>query len=365
MKVRCPRNQLHDALSLVAHAASGRTSLPILSHLYIEAQEDSVKLIGSDLEQWVEFSVPAMVEEPGKITVPAKLITELIGSLQSEEVDMEQGEKGTLWVRARGAEYRFVGLPPEEYPSVPELENPSEFQLPASLFMEMVDSVEFAVSQEEARATLTGLKMEYESGTLKLVATDTHRLAVSEAKVELGSGSADVSAIVPLKAIQLVQRLPSQESFTLNLSDHRAAFAGANARITTQLIEGQYPNYQRVIPAQYTRLWKVMTAELKMALKRASLVARENGNKVVLRTEGEKLHITARGEGVGEASESVELVREGDDLEIAFNVRYLLDMLDVIKEEGISVELTESLRPALFKPVEKQDYLCVIMPMAL
>lgn len=367
MKVRSPRNLLDEALGLVSHAVSGKPALPVLSHLYIEAQGGSVRLVGSDLEQWVEYTVPAIVEEAGKATVPAKLFSDLIGSLESEEVDLESAERSTMWVKAGGSEYRLVGLPPDDYPTIPELENPSQFTLPATQFMDLVKSVEFAVSKEEVRATLTGIKMEYEGGTLRLVATDTHRLAVRWVNIQLGSSenAGDVAAIVPLKAIQLVQRLPVEEQYELHLSTKRAAFVGANARVVTQLIEGQYPNYQRVIPTEYTRQWVLMTSEFKKALKRAYLVARENANKVILHTSGEKLIITARGEGVGEAQESVEVSSEGDDIEIAFNAKYLLDFLNVVKDEVIAIELTEPLRLALFKPIEQAGYQYLISPMAI
>jgi DNA polymerase-3 subunit beta len=226
----------------------------------------------------------------------------------------------------------------------------------------MVESVEFAVAREEVRPTLTGIRMEYDGTNLRLVSTDTHRLAVRDA--EIGGGGEPASAIVPLKAIHLLQKLPASENFTLQLGAHRAAFLGENASLVTQLIEGQYPNYQRVIPQEYTRRWVLMVEEFRDALRRAYLIAKSNANKVYLRTEGEKLVITAQGDA-GEAKEAVDLVREGDDLEIAFNAKYLLDVLDVLESEGVAVELTEALRPAVFKPADRTDYLCVIMPMAL
>jgi DNA polymerase-3 subunit beta len=176
---------------------------------------------------------------------------------------------------------------------------------------------------------------------------------------------------VPLKAIQLVRKIPAGETITLRLGQHRAAFLGENAAVYTQLIEGQYLNYQRVIPQEYTRRWLLMVKEFRDALRRAHLIAKNNSadghktytSKVYLRTEGEKLVITAQGYA-GEAEETIELAREGDDLEIAFNARYLLDVLDVIKSESVVMELTEALRPAVVKPAELDDYLCVIMPMS-
>ncbi len=363
MKLSCERNHLNEALSVVVGAAASRSSLPILSNLYLEAGEDTLRLVGSDLEQWVECRIPAMVAEPGKTTVSARLLSELVSSLGGDTVAMEAGERHQLHLTCGESRYQLAGLPADEYPPIPEIEGATELVLPARTFLEMVDSVEFAVSKEEARPTLTGIRMEFDGKHLRLVATDTHRLAVRDADLENAVGE-PASAIVPLKAIQLLQKLPHGETITMRLGEHRAAFLGENASVFTQLIEGQYPNYQRVIPQEASRRWVLMVSEFKNAVRRASLVARHNGNKLYFKTDGEKLLITAQGD-VGTANERVDLVREGDDLEVAFNAKYVLDLLDVVQSEGVSIELTESLRPAVFKPADRSDYLCVIMPMAL
>ena len=370
MKVQFNRKQFDDALRVVAGAAATRASLPILTHVYIEAQSDTVRLVGSDLEQWVECRIPAMVGEDGATTLPARLLTDLVGSLGGEDIHIESGERYQAILTSGDSRYQLMGLPAEEYPPIPDIESPSELALPAKHFLEMVGSVEFAVSKEEARQALTGIRMEFEGDTLRLVATDTHRLAVRTARIDSGAGE-PTAAIVPLKAIQLVQKIPAGETITLQLGQHRAAFLGENAAVYTQLIEGQYPNYQRVIPQEYTRRWLVMVKEFRNALRRAHLIAKNNTNmgqktyasKVYLRTEDDRLVIAAQG-GFGEAKEVIGLVREGDDLEIAFNARYLLDVLDVVKSESVVMELTEAQRPAVVKTAELDEYLCVIMPMA-
>jgi DNA polymerase-3 subunit beta len=369
MKLQCNRKQLDDALGVVAQAAASRSTLPILSHLYLEALDDSLRLIGSDMEQWVECRIPAIVGETGATTVSAKLLSDLVGSLSTEEVNLETGERHQLILQAGESRYQLVGLPADQYPPIPELESNTQLSVPASLLREMVESVEFAVAPKEWHTTLTGVLLEYDGTNLRLVSTDTHRLAVRDAAI--GGGGEPASAIVPLKAIHLLQKLPASENFTLQLGAHRAAFLGENASLVTQLIEGQYPNYQRVIPQEYTRRWVLMVEEFRDALRRAYLIAKNNAqishtyaSKVYLRTEGEKLVITAQGVA-GEAKEAVKLVREGDDLEIAFNAKYLLDVLDVLESEEVAVELTEALRPAVFKPADRTDYLCVIMPMSL
>jgi DNA polymerase-3 subunit beta len=370
MKLQCDRKQFDDALGVVASAASARASLPILSHVYIEAQSDTVRLVGSDLEQWVECRIPALVGEDGATTLPARLLTELVGSLSSEDIYIESGERHQVVLTSGDSRYQLMGLPAEEYPPIPDIKSPSELALPAKHFLEMVGSVEFAVAPKGLNAALTGIRMEFEGDTLRLAATDTHRLAVRTARIDSGAGE-PTAAIVPLKAIQLVQKIPAGETITLQLGQHRAAFLGENAAVYTQLIEGQYPNYQRVIPQEYTRRWVLMTQEFRNALRRARLIAKNNSttdhktyaSKVYLRTDGEKLVITAQSI-VGEAKEMVGLVREGDDLEVAFNADYLLDVLDVLGSESVVMELTEALRPAVVKPAEMDDYLCVIMPMA-
>jgi len=368
MKVQLNRKQFDDALGVVASAAAARAPLPILSHVYIEAQRDTVRLVGSDMEQWVECRIPALVGEDGATTLPARLLTELVGSLGGEDIHIESGERHQVVLTSGDSRYQLMGLPAEEYPPIPDIESPSELALPAKHFLEMVGSVEFAASKEEARHALTGIRMEFEGDTLRLVATDTHRLAVRTARIDSGAGE-PTAAIVPLKAIQLVQKIPAGETITLQLGQHRAAFVGENAAVYTQLIEGQYPNYQRLIPQEFTRRWVLMVKEFRGELWRVSRIAKNNApnktytSKVYLRSEDERLVIAAQG-GADEAKEAVGLVREGDDLEIAFNARYLLDVLDVVKSERVVIELTESLRPAVVKPAEMDDYLCVIMPMA-
>jgi len=329
-----------------------------------------VRLVGSDLEQWVECRIPALVGEGGATTLPARLLNELVGSLVGEDIHIESGERYQAILTCGDSRYQLMGLPAEEYPSIPELESNTQLSVPASLLRDMVKSVEFAVAPRGLNATLTGIRTEYDGTNLRLVSTDTHRLAVRTACIDSSAVEPTV-AIVPMKAIQLVQKIPAGETIILLLGQHRAAFLGENTAVYTQLIEGQYPNYQRVIPQEYTRRWVLMVEEFRDALRRAHLIAKNNStidhkthaSKVYLRTESERLVITAQGYA-GEAEETVKLSREGDDLEIAFNAKYLLDVLDVLESEQVTVELTESLRPAVFRPSDRTDYLCVIMPMS-
>ena len=241
----------------------------------------------------------------------------------------------------------------------------------------------FATSTDETRAILTGVLVVFQGDSLRLVATDTHRLAVRDCPVKEGSGSA--SAIVPSRAMNELLRIIGNEDgeVVVTLSGNQIQFQiengggkgegdksdgqGSKTTLISRLIDGQFPNYERVIPAQATKTLTVERAPLAAAVKRASIVARDSASRVVLRTteDGDRLTITAESGSVGNAYEEVEVAREGDDspVEIAFNAKYLADVLNVLDTEGLHIELTEPLRPGVIRPTDDADYLCVLMPM--
>ncbi len=241
----------------------------------------------------------------------------------------------------------------------------------------------FATSTDETRAILTGVLVVFQGDSLRLVATDTHRLAVRDCPVKEGSGSA--SAIVPSRAMNELLRIIGNEDgeVVVTLSGNQIQFQiengggkgegdksdgqGSKTTLISRLIDGQFPNYERVIPAQATKTLTVERAPLAAAVKRASIVARDSASRVVLRTteDGDRLTITAESGSVGNAYEEVEVARAGDAslVEIAFNAKYLADVLNVLDTEGLHIELTEPLHPGVIRPTDDADYLCVLMPM--
>jgi DNA polymerase III subunit beta len=255
--------------------------------------------------------------------------------------------------------------------------------VPQTVLKEMIRQTSFAVSPDDNRPILTGILMVFDGETLKLVATDTHRLAVKTAIIKDGRGSQQ--AIVPARAMNELTRLLSdaEGDVQVALSNNQVKFAlpgDSEVQIVARLIEGQFPNFQRVIPQDFQKRLVIPTEPLLRAVRRAHIVARESANRVVLRTDGEKLVLTAESQQVGNAREELELhVREGDDVEIAFNAKYLLDLLNVLTEETLTMELSESLKPGLVRPIPAPpkdsddtnpmtlpaDYLCVLMPMQI
>ena len=373
MQVVCPRKDLYEAVQTVGRAVSGRSTLPILSHILAQPQGDgTLKLTATDLEMWMECSLPARLqaaigddEEATGFTAPARVITEILGALPDSDVLLDRPDGGNkIHVRCARSEYNILGLPAEEFPAPPDVAPTATFSLPGELLRDMIRHVIFAVSQDETRPILTGVLLAFSGTELKMVATDTHRLAVRNAPIEGGEGSAN--AIVPARAMNELLRLTADEdTVSVSLAQGQARFEVGTTMMVTRLLEGQFPNYERVIPTTHDRKLTLETGEFAKAVKRTAIVARDNANRVVLETEGAMLVLSSESGAVGSAREEIEVAREGDDIQIAFNAKYLNDVLNVVETEGVVLELSEPLRPGILRPIGDgaTDYLCVLMPM--
>jgi len=373
MHAVCPRKDLYEAVQTVGRAVSGRSTLPILSHILAQPQGDgSLKLTATDLEMWMECSLPARLQasldaedETAGFTAPARVFTEMLAALPDADVHLERPDGGNkVQVRCARSDFNILGLPAEEFPAPPDVTATASFSLPGELLRDMIRHVLFAVSKDDTRPILTGVLLAFDGKTLKMVATDTHRLAVRTAKLEGGDGTA--TAIVPARAMNELLRLAGDdETVTVSLAAGQARFEVGTTTMVTRLLEGQFPNYERVIPTSFDRKLTLETEEFARAVKRAAIVARDNANRVVLETEGAQLVLSAESGTVGSVREEIEVAREGDDIQIAFNAVYLGDVLAVSETEGVVLELTEPLRPGILRPIGEKatDYLCVLMPM--
>ena len=383
LKAICDRKDLFEAVQTVGHAVSGRSALPILSHIMIQGEGDGLRLLATDLELGISCRIPgARVQEGGALTAPARTLTEVLGNLPEREVAISVDKSHTVHVKCEKSEYKILGLPAEDYPHLPEVSDSVGFSIAQSKLREMIRQTRFAVGTDEGRPILTGILMVFDGETLKFVATDTHRLAVKTALVRDGRGSQN--AIVPARAMNELTRLLSDADgeVKVTLSGNQVLFelpGDAGVQIVSRLIEGQFPNYQRVIPGDFNKRLQIPVVPLQRAVRRASIVARENAHRVIFRSGADgNLILTAESQVVGNAYEEVEATQEGDAVEIAFNSRYLLDVLDAVDSDTLHLELTEALKPGLIRPVPAPpkegeeadaslapDYLCVLMPMQI
>lgn len=348
-------------------AASTRTSISILQNLRIDAEDAGLRVMGCDGEMWVERMVPCMVHEPGSICLQAKLLNDLVNSLPDGDLELKTLNGHGALLQQGASEYRLQTLDASDFPEPPEISVDAELTLPMGELKKAVDSVIYAVSTDTHRQVLTGVLFRYDGTTLTLVATDTHRLAVR--RLERPGGGSEVNAVVPERALRAIRSLPlgDDDAITLRFGGGRIGVETGGAKVISQLLTGAYPNWERVVPTEATRVWSVEVDQLEEKVRRTMILARDNANRVRFRGQGDQILISARSEEKGEAKEEVPMVSQNGDVEIAFNGKYVTDALAQIEGHGVRVEMTESSRPAVFKPAddESNSYYCVIMPMAL
>jgi DNA polymerase-3 subunit beta len=365
MKLDCPRKEFNDAVSMAANASSLRTSVNILQYVKVDATDNGLRVLGCDGEMWVERNVACMVTEPGAICLQASLLSALVGSLPDGDLQLQTLDGHGALLKEGASEYRLQTLDASDFPEPPNYGGEGELTLKMSTLREAVDSVIYAVSTDAHRPILTGVLVSYDGNALTLVATDTHRLAVRKLDQSgIGSG---VTAVIPEKALKAIKGLPvsDDESVTIKFGGGRLGVEAGGAKVVSQLLAGAYPNWERVVPSESTRTWSVEGDQLAEKVKRTMILARDNANRVRFRGAEDQILIAARSEEKGEAKEEVPMVASNGDVEIAFNGKYVQDALAQIKGDGVRIEMTESSRPAIFRPVEGDDYYCVIMPMAL
>lgn len=365
MKFDCPRKEFFDAVSMAASAASTRTSVNILQNLKIEARDGGIRVLGCDGEMWVEREVACMVQEPGSVCLVASLLRDLVSQMPDENLELKTLDGQGAMLTQGHSEYRLQTLDASDFPEPPDFGGEGELTLPMGVLRSAVDSVIYAVSSDTHRQVLTGVLFNYDGSTLLLVATDTHRLAVRKIQQE-GIGES-ITAVVPEKALKAIKSLPLAEDdkVVIRFGGGRLGVEAGGAKVISQLLAGAYPNWERVVPAECTRTWSVEADQLEEKVKRALILAKDNAFRVRFKGQGDQILIAARSEEKGEAKEEVPMIATDGDVEIAFNGRYVMDALGAVNGPGVRIEMTESSRPAVFRPADDDGYFCVIMPMAL
>jgi DNA polymerase-3 subunit beta len=371
MRIKCNKRVLYESLQNVARCVSGRSTLPILSNLLLEARKGNLRIVATDLEIGMESEIPAEVEEEGAITVPAKMLSEVVGSLPEGTIEFSTDDHQTMLLSCGRSRYNLRGLPAEEYPALPRVEKSTSFSLGQAKLKQLIKKAVFAASLDETRAILTGGLLTYDGEKARLAATDTYRLAVNavEADEKRAKPAQEVSAIVPARALQQLERLleASEEGapVQVSLGEAQVVFTLPQLLLQSRLIEGQFPNFEKVIPAESEKKLGAKREDLLQAVRRAAIVARAEANKLVFKVEGGSLQIRAESSDLGDALEELPVELEGAGLEMAFNAEYLIDALGAMESDTVSLELSGPLNPALLKGSEDPGFLCIIMPMQI
>ena len=365
MKATIERATLLKSLGHVQSVVERRNTIPILSNVLIEAREDgSLRLMATDLDLQVDESVPANVTQPGATTVSAHTLFDIVRKLpEGSQVELTAAE-GKMQIVAGRSRFNLSTLPRDDFPVIAEGDLPTRFELPAATLRQVIEKTRFAISSEETRYYLMGIFLHVVDDQLRAAATDGHRLArITVPKPDGADGMPDV--IVPRKAVAELFRLLEELEGTveISLSPTKIRFGLGSAILTSKLIDGTFPDYNRVIPTANDKLLKLDPKSFSAGVDRVSTIASEKTRAVKMSLDRDKVTLSVTSPENGVATEEVPADYGADGLEIGFNARYLLDILGEIDGDTVEVHLADAAAPTLLRESDKSNALYVLMPM--
>lgn len=366
MKLVVSQESLHNELQFLQGIAEKKKTIPILSNILLRAEGDFLTLAATDLEVSLTGGCGAQVEESGGITVSAKKIFEVVRSLAGEEISFVVTEGSWLEITCGNSFFRLVGLAPDDFPDVPENDFSNAQKISHDVFKDLIGRTIFAVTQEDARYALNGALLEMDAHTIRMVATDAHRLAMVEEACDSG---AEVKAIVPKKTLIELRNLGNGEEMLFAQDEHHLFFKIGHRVLATRIIEGQFPAYEKVIPAENPLAVIFAKEAMAGAIRRVSLLANERSRAVRFKFAAGEVTVSSSNPELGEAKETVAVQYEGEELEVSFNAQYILDFLAAVEGEEVVFRLKDPASQGLLEPCEQSsetsNYKYVIMPMRM
>lgn len=390
MKFVCSQSDLSSQLSLVSRAVPSRPTHPILGNVLLkaDASHHQVQLTAFDLSLGIRATFPAQVSESGTLTLPAKLLNDIVSRLPDGEVslscDQESLGQGDALATLTAATGRFQirSMDAEEFPELPTIQDGTKLMLPAIALSEGLKGVLFAASIDETKQVLTGVHLTHKADTLEFAATDGHRLALVETSDQAEENDSEDSKLpmpeledfaltIPAKALRELERMltSANESdwVALHLDETQVIFELNDQRLTSRKLEGAYPAYHQLIPSQFNRQVTLERRNLVSSIERVAVLADQKNNIVKFRLDatGQKLHLSVEAQDVGSGDESLTAQVTGDNLEIAFNVKYLTEGLKALPSNEIQMQLNESNQPVIFSPLGAMQMTYLIMPVQI
>lgn len=367
MECTIQRSELLAGLYLTQGIVERRTTIPILGNVLIQTGGDGILVAATDQEIAIRRQCTATVKKKGTITVGARKLFEMVREIPEGEVRIRQQDNNWVEVSAGRSRFRVVGLDPREFPAMPEppAEGPS-LRVAGETLMQMIEYTLFAVSGDETRINLNGIHAEAADGRLRFVATDGHRLAMVTRAVEHLALPAAVT--IPRKAVMELRKVleSGEDLVELTVQGGVAHASRGRVQMSMRLVEGEFPDYNQVIPRKSERLALIDAAILHAALRRVSVVSSERTRGVRLQLDSQKLELTTINPDVGEAAEEIEVEYDGSPVGVGFNARYLIDVLAILPaDKRIELGLNDEVSPGVLRPVDDADYCYIVMPMRL
>jgi len=374
MKLSITKSEFLRGLGRIQSIVEKRNSMPILANTLIEApkkgKEAKLHLAATDLEVGVRSLHDADVKEPGGLTVSAKKLFEIIRELSDEKVELSATANSYLEIKCNRSRFTLAGTAAEEYPTLPEFNPEKTVPIPASVLSEMIERTMYAASVDETRYNLNGVYLEVleESGAIRLVATDGHRLACVDREIEGDTSALASGVIVPRKGLGELKRLVDEDDadeIELAFANNSGLARKGDVSLVMRLIEGEFPNYNQVIPKNLTRHLVLPTDSLVHAVRRVALLSSERSRAVKLEISDSQLVISSSNPDLGDAREELDIDYAGEPLGIGFNAKYLLDAINAVQSKDVRFSFQDELSPSRLSPPDDETTIAVVMPMRI
>ena len=362
MIIICNKQKLQDGISICQKAITGKSTMPILEGIYINATKEGITLIGSDIDVCIETKVDADVLEEGKVVIDSKIFGEIIRKLPNSDVRIEIIQDDTVQITCEKSVFNVVFMNADEFPSIPKLDIAKELKVPQNILKNMIKSTSFDIAQDETRPILQGILFEVKEKKLNLVALDGYRMAI---KTEYLDNDFDIEVVIPGKTLNEVSKILEDVESIVNITftNNHILFDLGETKIISRLLEGKYVNYLSLLPQEHKLLINVNRQELQNGIERASLMAKEgNSNLVKLEMNEESIVITSK---LGKVREEVTANMQGEQIQIAFNSRYIIDVLKNMEDDNVQIEMTSSVSPCVIKGKESESYKYLVLPVRL
>lgn len=364
MKISCTQENLNLGLSVVGKITGSKTTLPILSNILLKTEKGRLKLSSTDLEIGVNCFVGGKIEKEGSITVPAKVFIDYILMNDDKKIDLET-EKNDLILKSQRYKARIKGIDPSEYPQIPEIKKEPLCSFFKNKLKEAISQVIIAPSLDETRPVLTGIYLRFFSKEVKMVATDSFRLAEKTLTIPSNIEKKE-EIILPARTLQELNRilgLVDVKEVSISILENQVLFTLDDIQLISRVIEGNFPDYEAIIPKNTETEAVLSVSDFQNTLKMANLFAKESGNNVKLKLEKDNLRVEATSPLLGENTSFIPAKIEGPKTEISFNAEFLLDFLQVLSSSKITLGVSGKLNPGILRPEGNRDYLYLIMPL--
>lgn len=372
MEIKIDRDTFAKALGAVQGVVERKHTMPVLANALLSGQDDALEIVVTDLEICMRNRVPSLsTEKPGTVTVSARKLYEVVKELPDAAVELRSMDNDWVEIRSGRSLFHIAGLPAQDFPTIPSMEETRTYSVPEKRLRRMLDLVEYAISTDETRYHLNGVYVESRSGQngdqVRLVATDGHRLSMASASsTELGGLTLEEGVILPRKAVaELRKLLDGDQTVELALGRNHGSVRRRNVSMLFQYVDGEFPDYERVIPKGEMHHAKVKRAAFFRALQRVSLISSDRSHGAKLDFRPGELRLSANHPDVGEAVETLEVDYGGDELTIGFNASYLVDVFRVLESEDVELDIKDGLSQGAIRESGNDAFLAIVMPMRI